>query len=63
VRAALVLGACAHERAHVLQPSGQRVALALELCQAQEARAAEALTGRVACGVGGDMREACRDEV
>jgi hypothetical protein len=63
MRAALVLGTCARERAHVLQAPGERVALALELREAEQARTAEALAGCIARGIGRDVREARGDDV
>jgi hypothetical protein len=62
VRAPLVLGALAHQRADVLHAPGERVALPLQLRQAKQARPAERLAAEIARGVGGDVRKAARDE-
>ena len=64
-----MLGPSARQPAHVLQASGERVALALELLQAEQARPAEALRpdaealGADARGADGDVRERRRDEL
>lgn len=50
-------GACPRQRAHVLHAAGERVALALQLREAEQARAAEALGRGVARRVGRDVRE------
>ncbi len=63
MRTALVRGACARQRAHVLHAAGERVALALKLREAEQARAAEALGAGVARRVGRDMREPCGDDL
>jgi hypothetical protein len=63
VRAALVREACARQRAHVLHAAGERVALALQLREALQARAAEALTGGVARRIDGDVREPRGDDL
>ncbi len=62
MRAALVLGAHRREPAHVLQPPRERVALALELGEAEQARAADGdpCDSR---GADGDVRERRGDEL
>jgi hypothetical protein len=62
VRAALVRGALARHRADVLNAPGERVALALELREAEQARPTEGLVGEIAPGIGGDVRKAAGDE-
>lgn len=56
-------GACARQRAHVLHAPGERVALALQLPEAQQARTAEALTGGVARRVDRDVGEPRGDDL
>jgi hypothetical protein len=58
-----MLGACAREHPHILQPPGERVALALQLREAQQARAAEALAGGVPRGVSREVREPGCDDL
>jgi hypothetical protein len=52
----------ARHRADVLNAPGERVALALELREAEQARPAEGLAGEIARGIGGDVRKAADDE-
>jgi hypothetical protein len=48
----------ASDAAEVLQPRGEPVALALELLEAEQPRATEALLARQARGSGRDVRKA-----
>lgn len=57
-----MLGARVRQPAHVLQAPGERVALELELLEAQQARSACALLADERRG-GRDVRERRRDEL
>lgn len=58
-----MLGALARDGANVLHAPGQRVALALQLRQAEQTRPAEHLSGEVARGVGRDVRKPAGDDL
>jgi hypothetical protein len=56
-----VLGSSVRQPAHVLQPTGERVAAALELLEAEQSRADRRLAVGAARRVDGDVREERRD--
>ncbi len=58
-----MLGARTRQRTGVLYAAGKCVSLTLELGEAEQARAAEELAARVACGVGGNVRKAAGDDL
>jgi hypothetical protein len=53
----------ASDTAKILQPSREPVALALELLEAEQPRAAEMLLARQTRGAGRDVRKAGRDDL
>jgi hypothetical protein len=62
-RASLVLGAGMRQRTDLFYAAGKCVSLTLELGEAEQARAAEALAAGVTGGVGGNVREAAGDDL
>jgi len=58
-----VLGAGPRHRAGLFYAAGKCVSLTLELGEAEQARAAEALAAVVAGGVGRDVRETAGDDL
>jgi hypothetical protein len=58
-----VLGASTSQRANLFYAAGKCVSLTLELGEAEQARAAEALAAGVARGVGRDVRETAGDDL
>ncbi len=63
VRTALVRCARIGEAVYVLQTAGEPVALALELLEAEQARAGKPVVFAHARGTGGDVWEGARDEL